>query len=117
MRRVVLVLAILLAGCVNRLAQRQAYLARFVGKPEAFLVQHMGVPSRSFEAGGVRYLAYTESRIDIIPGWTPHYLGPPYWGWYGGGFPPQVVNMVCEMTFAVRDGTVRSFSLRGNACG
>ena len=43
--------------------------------------------------------------------------GPPFWGWYGGGFPPEVVKRVCETTFAVTDGIVRSYSLRGNACG
>ncbi len=117
MRRIVLALAILLVGCVNQLAQRQAYLAQFVGKPEAVLVQQLGVPTRSFETGGVRFLAYTESRVDVVPGIPAYGFGPPYWGWYGGAFPPQVVNLVCETTFAVSDGIVRSSTLRGNACG
>ena len=117
MRRAILVLTILLAGCANRLAQRQAFLAQFVGKPEAFLVQQLGVPTRSFATDGVKYLAYTESRIDIIPGTPGFGFAAPFWGWFGGGFPPQAVNMVCDTTFAVSDGTVRSFTLRGNACG
>ena len=48
----------------------------------------MGVPSRSYETGGVKYLAYNEHRIDIVPAF-PSY-SPFFTGWYGGGFPPQV---------------------------
>ena len=117
MRRALLVLALLLGGCVNQLAQREAFLQQFVGKPEAELVQQVGVPTRTYETGGVKYLAYTESRVDLIPATPGFGFGPPFWGWYGGGFPPQAVNLVCETTFAVSGGTVRSFTLRGNACG
>ena len=117
MRRAVpLVLLGLLAGCTDHLAARQAYLSQFVGQPELALVQAMGVPTRSIETGGVKYLAYDEHRIDIIPG-TPGY-GAFNMGWYGGaGFPPQVIQMNCETTFEVVDGKVRTFNLRGNACG
>ena len=117
MRRAALVLLLLLGGCVNHLAQREAFLNQFIGKPEALLVQQFGVPNRSFETGGVRYLAYTESRVDIVPAFPPAAFGPPFWGWYGGGFPPEAVNLVCETTFAVSGGTIRSYTLRGNACG
>ena len=118
MRRVILLmLVVLLAACVNQLAARQAYFSQFVGHPEADLVQQIGVPSRTYETGGVKYLAYTESRVDMVPGFPAYGYGGPYWGWYGGGFPPAVVNLTCEATFAVSDGIVRSFVLRGNACG
>lgn len=117
MRRTLLVLAVLLGGCVNQLAQRQAFLSQFVGKPVSYLVQRLGVPTRSFTTNGVQYIAYTESRLDVLPGFSGPGWGPPFWGWYGGGFPPQVVQRVCETTFAVRDETVVSFVLRGNACG
>jgi len=114
---VLIVLATLLAGCGNQLAQRQAYLNQFVGQPESAVVQQMGVPTRSFETGGVTYLAYTESRVDVIPGLPAYGWGAPYWGWYGGGIPPQVVTLTCETTFAVSNGAVQSYTLRGNACG
>jgi hypothetical protein len=103
------------AGCTNQLAERQAYLSRFIGQPESVLVQQMGVPARSFETGGVRYLAYDEHRIDIVPS-VPTFA-PYYMGWYGAGFPPQVIEWKCETTFEVTGGTVKSFTLRGNACG
>jgi hypothetical protein len=116
MRRFVLLLvAGLLAGCVNQRAQRDAYLSQFIGQPESTLVQAMGVPARSIEAGGVKYLAYSEHKIDVVPG-TPIY-GPWPYGWYGGGLPPQVVEWNCETTFAVADGKVTNYTLRGNACG
>jgi hypothetical protein len=117
MRRVALLLLVgLTGGCVNQLAVRQAQLSQLVGRPETELIQQMGVPDKSYEAGGMKYLAYTESRVDLIPA-MPYPYGPPFWGWYGGGFPPQAVNLTCETTFALAGGIVRSFTLRGNACG
>jgi hypothetical protein len=115
MRRASLFAAIALVGCTDQLAQRQAYLSQFVGQPESALVQQMGVPTRSYETGGVKYLAYDEHRIDIIPG-GPTYA-PFYMGWYGASFPPQVIELSCETTFEVAAGTVKAFTLRGNACG
>jgi hypothetical protein len=103
------------AGCVNVLAQRQAYLNTLVGQPEAVLVQQMGVPARTYETGGVKYLAYDERRVDIVPSFPTY--SPYFMGWYGTGFPPQVIDLQCETTFTVSDGTVTSYTLRGNACG
>lgn len=118
MRRIVPVLVLLLlAGCANGLAQRQAYLSQFIGQPVSYLVQVAGVPNRTYTTNGIQYLAYTESRVEVIPGIPPYAWGPPFWGWYGGGFPPEVVNRICETTFAATDNIVRSYTLRGNACG
>ena len=114
-RRAILLAVSALAGCTNQLAQRQAYLSQFIGQPESALVQQMGVPNRNYETGGVKYLAYDERRIDIIPG--PPTYAPVYLGWYGAGFPPQVVELTCETTFEINAGTVKAFTLRGNACG
>ena len=116
MRRVLmLLLAGLVAGCGNQLAAREAYLKQFIGQPDSAVVQSMGVPTRSYETEGVKYLAYDERHVDIVPG-TPTY-GPWFYGGYGGGFPPQVVEWKCETTFQVVDGKVTTFTLRGNACG
>lgn len=115
MHRPVLLAVAALAGCTDQLAQREAYLGRFIGQPDAVLVQQLGVPSRSYETGGVKYLAYDESRVDIVPG--PPTFAPFYTGWYNGGFPPQVIELTCETTFEVSAGTVKAFTLRGNACG
>ena len=109
-------LAGLLAGCVNQLAVRQNYLSQFVGRPETDLILALGVPNRTYETGGVKYLAYEERRVEVIPA-TPMYWGPPYWGWGPAAFPPQVLSLACETTVTVKDSVVLSFSLRGNACG
>ena len=122
MRRfVVLSLISALAGCGPSLQERAAAMNRFVGQPEAVLVQQMGVPFRTYEAGGVKFLAYDERRTDYAPG---YYGGGPwggyYPGWYGYGyatFPPAAVVRVCETTFEIVGGVVQRMSLRGNACG
>ncbi len=116
MRRPALLLLLLLAGCVLGPDRRQV-LSRFVGADEATLVQSMGVPTRTYTAGGIKFLAYDEQRTEYVP--------PPVWpygwgygyGWYGPGFAPTVLRYGCETTFEVVEGRVRSFTLRGNACG
>jgi hypothetical protein len=117
-RPVLLILTVLLAGCVNQLAQRQAFLNQLIGHPDSDLVQQLGVPTRTYETDGTKYLAYDESRVQLVPALPPYGPGP-WWayGGYGGGFPPQVINLACETTFAVAGGVVKSYTLRGNACG
>ncbi len=113
-RGVMLLAAVLLpAACADQLAQRQARLAPLVGRPVAAVIQQLGVPDRTFQAGGVEYLAYEERRVEILPGvW-----GGPFWLGGFGNIPPEVVQWRCETTFTVAAGVVRSFSLHGNACG
>jgi hypothetical protein len=111
---VVAVLAGVVGACSGGLAARQAELAGWVGKPETALVGTMGAPTRSYEAGGMKFLTYDERRVQIVPG-TPFWGPGPYW--YGGGFPPVATTLECDTTFTVADGVVRAFSLRGNACG
>ncbi len=114
MKRAALVLLLLLAACdPYALQRREAALAAYVGMSESDLVRSFGVPTRTFETGGHRFLAYDEGSLDIVPPlepWRP-------WGWgYGAGFPAQVVQRFCETTFEVAAGKVIGFSLRGNAC-
>lgn len=114
-RALLLAMALVLAACTNQLAVRQAQLNQFVGVPVGVLVQQLGVPNRTFETGGVKYLAYVDRRLDFVP-YPPYPYGPPFWGWYGN-YPPQAVELVCETTFAVAHDVVQSFTLHGNACG
>ncbi len=108
-------LALMASGCTNGLAVRQAELARWVGQPETALVGTLGVPTRTYETGGMKLLTYENRRVEIVPG-SPVY-GPPGPFGYGGRFPPTAVNLACDTTFTIADGVVRTFSLRGNACG
>jgi hypothetical protein len=107
-----------LAGCGNDIAEREARLRPLVGQNEKAVIEAMGVPSRSYETGGSRYLAYVERRVEVVPGMSGcgGFGGWPY-GFCGGGIPPQVVERRCETTFEIgADGLVRTFTLRGNAC-
>lgn len=77
MRHLALImLAGLLAGCVNQLAIRQARLAQLVGHSEGELVQQMGVPNRTYETEGVKYLAYDDSRTQVLSPPPAYPYGP-----------------------------------------
>ncbi|WP_439594532.1 hypothetical protein [Falsiroseomonas sp.] len=105
-----------LAACAQgpTLDQR---LSTFVGRGEADLVAALGVPVRVHEAEGRRFLQFEQRHSLMV---APPY-GPPYGPW-GPRFgywapPPAYVQASCELTFALRDQRVESFSYRGEACG
>lgn len=115
MRRLVVLLLIgLLSACTDMLAARQAQLNQLVGRPEIDVIQAMGVPTRTFETGGVRFLSYQQSQTQVMPA-SPWYWYGPMPGFYGG-FPPQVVTWSCDTTFSIANGVVTGFTLRGNGC-
>jgi hypothetical protein len=119
MRIVLLALMVLLAGCTNPSAERAAAAGQFIGRTEADLVAAAGVPARTVEAGGRRFVVYEERRVDMVgPYGRFGYPGPYGWGrpYYGGGFPSQAVEYVCETNFEIVDGKVAGFALHGNAC-
>jgi hypothetical protein len=102
---------------------RAEQMTAYVGQPVTTLIAGMGVPNRTYDADGVHYLAYDEQRLDVLPGsaygygpWSPG-LGPFGYGWGPPAIPPTIVQRGCETTFLVADNVVRSFTLRGNACG
>ena len=112
---------LLLGGCADGLKRRQAAMAPLVGQTETDLVRQLGVPTRTIEVGGHRFLAYDESWIDVIPGGPIVPLGGPWWGpgWGPigvGGIPPSVVQWTCVTTFEIVEGRVISFTIRGNGC-
>ncbi len=108
MRKVVLIAVALAACAADPGAQRRAFLASLVGQPEVAVVRALGVPSETYQVGGSRFLSYTEHGSRVIPG------GPA--GGYGTAS-PQVVAIGCDTTLEVAGGIVRSWSLRGTACG
>lgn len=101
------------SACTPPGQARQAYLTQFVGQPELNLINALGVPDRSYETDGLKFLAFVESQVDAVQP-MPFY-GPPYWG-VSAGFPMQVVQWQCETTVVIRNGIVLNFSFRGNAC-
>lgn len=107
------VLAAFLAGCAPAF-DRPAFLATLVGQPEAAVVRQLGVPSRTYETNGRKFLAYSERRVEVVPvglGYGYGYFGPSF-----GYSPSQIIERACETTFEVGDGRVLTWSLRGNAC-
>lgn len=115
MRPLVLASLLLLGACVLGPTRAQ-WLSQFVGADEPTLVQALGVPTRTYTTDEVKFLAYDQTRTEVVPppvspfGWGYGY------GWYAP-FPASVVQFTCETTFEIVAGRVRSFSLRGNACG
>ena len=112
--------AALLATCAPAF-DRPAFLAGFVGQPDTEVVRRLGVPSRTYEADGHRFLAYAEHRSEILStgtgfGGFDQFGG---FGYFGPGFgfsSAEVIDRTCETTFEVVNGRVANWSLRGNAC-
>ena len=117
MRRLVVALALVLAACADpaAIARHTARMNAYVGLSETELVRQLGVPSRSVDSDGHRFLAYSTSQVDIWP--SSPFMGFRHYGYgYGGGFPPQVVQWRCDTTFELVAGQVISWSQRGNNC-
>jgi hypothetical protein len=113
-----------LAGCAYPSPQHVQALNSMVGKPEVDLVRTYGVPNRTIDTAGHRFLAYSESHIDDFggyPGWGG-YGGFGYGGWgrfggFYGGFPDdEIVQEQCTTTFELANGLVQSWKLKGNDC-
>lgn len=117
-----LLLTAVLAGCAPPF-DRPAFLTTFVGQPEADVVRRLGVPSRTYEADGRKFLAYSERRSELIGG-GPFFggfgtFGSGYGGsgfGYSAAFPTEIIERDCETTFEIGGGRVLAWSLRGNAC-
>ena len=126
MTRALLLPLLALAACTTG-PDRPALLNSLVGQSETEVVRVLGVPSRTYETAGHKFLAYTEQRATVVDG-GPAFFGGyggfgygafgPGFGWgYGSAFPAQVIPRICETTFDVAGGRVLGWSLRGNACG
>ena len=119
MRRFLLALPLLLAACAQgpTLAQR---LTPLVGQSEGTLVAQLGVPIRTYEADGRKFLEFQSTSLVSLPG--DPYIGAgfgPYRGGFGGGYwgsPTTYANVNCSMTFALQGDRVQSFSYRGSGC-
>ena len=120
--------ALALGACTTPTAEGfDARMSSLIGRPEAELVAALGVPVRTHETGGQRFLQYESRRLLTYPGFAPYPYGPysfgsyPFGGYrygYGGfgGIPPSVESRECDLTFALRNGRVEGFTRRGNDC-
>ncbi|MCQ4160672.1 hypothetical protein NON00_12120 [Roseomonas sp. GC11] len=104
----------LLAACAAPGPTLEQRLATFVNRPEGELVAQLGVPVRSYEADGRRFLQFEQQSTVAVP-------GDPYPYGFGGyrrvwDVPPSYAVVRCDMTFALRQGVVESFTTRGQGC-
>lgn len=115
----------LLPGCANHaLEDLEARLGTLMGASEEDLVRRMGVPSRSYDTEGRKFLAYLERWSDPVV--TPHVGfggGFGHRGFHGAGLGygfngySQTIERFCETTFEVVRGKVAGYALRGSSCG
>ncbi|MGG5811785.1 hypothetical protein [Falsiroseomonas sp. CW058] len=118
MRPAFLALPLLLAACAQgpTLGER---LSTLVGRSEGDLVAALGVPVRTHEADGRRFLQFEQRRAVAVsqPGFDRPFFTPygPRWGYVPA--PPAYAVVGCDITFALREGRVESFTFRGEGCG
>ena len=105
---------LLLAGCTTG-PGIEARLAPLIGGSEAGLIEVLGVPTRTHEAGGLRFLQYEERRQVLHQ--LDTYYGRPF-----GRFAPYpsagpiLLTRRCDITFTLREARVEGFTLRGDDC-
>ncbi len=111
--RWVLLCSLATAGCATGPTLDQRLLP-FVGRGEAELVAALGVPERTYEVEGRKFLTFEDRRSYIVAG--DPFLYPRY-SRFGPYFaPPGYIVRTCEITFAVRQGRAEGFTYRGDGC-
>lgn len=117
MRRLAPILLLPLAACAQGPTLNER-LSVFINRSEGDLVAELGVPVRTYEADGRRFLQYEQRRAMAVadPGLYRPFFGP--WGPRWGYVPPAPTFAVvgCDITFALRQGRVESYTFRGNGC-
>lgn len=106
----------ILAACTLA-PDRRVVLNALMGQPETEAIRQLGVPDRSFESGGRRFLAFVDRSAESFGGggFVGGYASR-YGGFTGIDAGPSVYERVCETTLEVAQGLVAAYSLRGNAC-
>ncbi|MBX6742448.1 MAG: hypothetical protein IRY87_10450 [Acetobacteraceae bacterium] len=113
MRRMLIALPLLVAGCATGPSLDQR-LAPFIGRSEGDLVSALGVPSRTYVTEGRKFLQYDQRWTQVVPGgfynYGPYWRSAPLWA------PPVYVLRACDITFTLREGRVEGFTWRGDGC-
>lgn len=93
----------------------ESRLQATIGQGEGELVSAFGVPTRTYEADGRKFLQYEERRTQAVAS-DPYFSRFP--GRFGSAFSPYPAFVVrsCDITFTLTGGRVASFSFRGEAC-
>jgi len=111
--------AAFLCACATT-ANYEKLLSAWVGAEEVDLVRQWGAPSRTYEAGGSKFLTYTSRRNVYMPGAAPVYhttiVGNTAYTTQVGGTPGYIIGVSCVTTFEVKDGRVVAWQWRGDDC-
>lgn len=111
MAAVMLPLALAACAVGPTLDQR---LSAYIGRSEGDLVAGLGVPLRSYETEGRRFLQFEQRSTIAVSQPDPFFWGPRYSVW---NVPPaSFAEVSCQITFALRDQRVESFTLNGQGC-
>ena len=109
--------ALVLAACAQGPTLEQR-LSTYVNRTEGELVAELGVPVRTYDVEGRRFLQYEQRRTVAYsePGYYRPWFSP--WGPQMGYWPAPTTYAVvgCDITFALRQGRVESFTFRGQGC-
>jgi hypothetical protein len=108
-----LLLPLALAACATGPTLEQR-LSAYIGRGEGDLVANLGVPLRSYEVDGRRFLQFEQRNTVAMSSPDPYFYGPRWSVW---SVPPaSFVEVSCQITFALRDHRVESFTLNGQGC-
>jgi hypothetical protein len=102
-----------LAAC----ASRADALKPLIGQPEEAVIRALGVPNRTADVNGHRFLTYeTITTANFPAGPIGPVVGP--YGWSGWGYWDGVDTVVypCRTTFELEKGRVIGFHLQGDGC-
>jgi hypothetical protein len=108
-----------LSGCATT-AGYEKVLASWVGAQEVDLVRSWGPPVQAYEAGGRKFIVYSDRRNVYLAGTSPSYrtnvVGNTAYTTAVGGSPGMNVGMSCTTTFELEGSRVVSWSYKGNDC-
>ncbi len=108
-----ILLPLALAACATGPTLEQR-LSGYIGRSEGDLVAGLGVPIRSYETEGRRFLQFEQRSTVPMSSPDPFFWGPRYSVW---SVPPaSFVEVSCQITFALRDQRAESFTLNGQGC-
>ena len=111
-----------LSGCVSKTGNGYSFIVdTWIGSPEINLVRSWGAPTRTYEAGGSRFVEYVDRRTVSYSGTAPTYhVGTDYFGNPTvdviGGIAPSTVTYTCRTTFEISRGVIVGWNTSGNDC-
>ncbi|MHA1559262.1 MAG: hypothetical protein ACTSWI_01145 [Alphaproteobacteria bacterium] len=119
MKKIALLLfvSIGLAGCLTTeeyAERRAAPYEAWLGHTELELVRVWGVPDRSYQTGGIKFLAFVKQTVVNTPGRAA--FPPPPAVPTIPATAPSVEIFTCTTTFEVSAGRIVSWSINGDRC-